>query len=251
MDDSRALVITGAARGIGASIARRAAAQDIPVAVLYRTSADAASRLAADIDAAGGKVIALATDVGDEVDVERAFDTIDQEFGGVRGLVINAVTAGDRNNLADWSLDQVQAVFRTNVIGAFLCARAATRRLSTRYGGAGGAIVSMSSTHAITSGAPHSWIPFAASKAALEAMTRGLAKELAEEAVRVNTVRVGVIDTETRWTQGADHVHGLIDAFVPMKRIGSPDEVAAAVLWLLSDNASYVTGATLDVAGGM
>lgn len=251
MDDPRALLITGAAQGIGARIARRAAARNIPVAVLYRTSDDAARRLAADIESAGGKIITFAADVGDEEDVDRAFAAVDEAFGGIRGLVNNAVTAGDRNDFCDWSLDQVQAVFRTNVFGAFLCARAATRRLSTRHGGGGGGIVSMSSTYAVVNGAPHSWIPFAASKAALETMTRGLAKELADQGVRVNTVRVGVIDTPTRWTQGTDHVHRLVDTAVPMKRIGNPDEVAAAVLWLLSDDASYVTGATLDVAGGM
>lgn len=251
MADSRALVITGAAQGIGACIARQAAARNIPVAVLYRTSEDAARKLAVEIESGGGKVMVLAADLGEERDVDRAFSAIDTAFGGVRGLVNNAVTAGDRNEFPDWSLEQVQAVFRTNVFGAFLCARAATRRLSTRYGGIGGAIVSMSSAYAITSAAPHGWIPFAASKAALETMTRGLAKELAEDGVRVNTVRVGVIDTPTRWTQGTDHVQRLIHTVVPMKRIGSPEEVAATVLWLLSDDASYVTGATLDVAGGI
>lgn len=251
MEDTRALVITGAAQGIGACIARRAAARNIPVAVLYRSSEEAAQELTDEIESTGGKVIAIAADIGDEGDVNRAFDTIDTSFGGVLALVNNAVTTGDRNEFRDWSLMQVESVFRTNVFGAFLCARAATRRLSTRYGGAGGSIVSMSSAYAVASGGAHGWIPFAASKAALETITRGLAKELAEDGVRVNTVRVGIVDTPTRWTQGTDHVHRLIDTVVPMKRIGSPDEVAAAVLWLLSDDASYVTGATLDVAGGI
>jgi len=251
VEDSRALVITGAAQGIGACIARQAAARNIPVAVLYRTSTDAARQLVSDIESTGGRAIAIAADLGDEAAVETVFDAVDQAFGGVRGLVNNAVTAGDRNEFPDWSLKQVEAVFRTNVFGAFLCARAATRRMSTRYGGAGGAIVSMSSAVAVITGAPHGWIPFAASKAAVETMSRGLAKELAGDGVRVNTVRVGVIDTPTRWTQGTDHVHHLIDTMVPMKRIGSPDEVAAAVLWLLSDAASYITGAALDVAGGI
>lgn len=251
MDDTRALVITGAARGIGACIARQAAAHNIPVAVLYRTSEDAARQLAGEIESDGGRVIAIAADVGDEGDVDRAFDVIDTAFGGVRGLVNNAVTAGDRNEFPDWTLAQVEAVFQTNVFGAFLCARAVTRRLSTRYGGAGGAIVSISSGYAVSSGAPHGWVPFAASKAALETMTRGLASELACDGVRVNTIRVGVIDTPTRWAQGTDYVNHLIDTIVPMKRIGSPDEVAAAVLWLLSNDSAYVTGATLDVAGGL
>jgi NAD(P)-dependent dehydrogenase (short-subunit alcohol dehydrogenase family) len=246
-----ALVITGAARGIGACIARRAASANIPVAVLYRTSHDDAEGVAGGIVSAGGQAIAIAADVGDEADVNRAFDIVDKTFGGVSGLVNNAVLPGERNEFVDWQLDQVESVFRTNVFGAFLCARAAATRMSLRSGGRGGAIVSMSSAHAVNSAAPHGWIPFAASKAALETMSRGLAKELADDGVRVNVIRVGVIDTETRWTQGEDHVHNLIDNLVPMNRIGSADEVAAAALWLLSADASYVTGAALDVAGGL
>lgn len=247
---SGALVVTGGSRGIGARVAFLAAQAGMPVALLYRSRAEAAAEVVRGIEAAGGRAVAIAADVGSEADVVRAFETVDRAFGGLCGLVNNAVIAGDRSRVADLRMDQLELVFRTNVFGAFLCSREATKRLSTRSGGMGGAIVSMSSKIAIDTGAPGAWVPFAACKGALEIMSRGLAKELAEEGVRVNVVRLGVIDTETRWTQGEDRVKKLV-AQVPMARIGQPDEVAAAVLWLLSAEASYVTGATLDIAGGL
>jgi len=147
-------------------------------------------------------------------------------------------------------MDLIERVWRANLLGILICAREAAQRLSTRAGGAGGAIVSLSSARAIHTGGAGGWLPFAASKAAIETVSRGLAADLAEEGIRVNVVRVGVADTETRRSQGADYVRQLVTQ-VPMRRIGTVDEVSAAILWLLSPHASYVTGATLDVAGGL
>ena len=245
MDSNGALVVTGGARGIGASIVRRAAATGMPVALLYRTSGDAAAKLVEDVEAAGGRALAVAADITAEPDVERAFALVEDTFGGVRGLVNNAVAnPGPQRPLADLRPEQFEETYRVNVFGAFLCIRAAVARMA-----GGGAIVSLSSAAALKTGAPGTWIPFAAGKAALETMSRGLATELAPGGIRVNVVRCGVIDTETRWTQGAEYVNQLIER-VPLGRIGRPDEVADTVLWLLSDQASYVTGIALDVTGG-
>jgi NAD(P)-dependent dehydrogenase (short-subunit alcohol dehydrogenase family) len=244
-----ALVITGGGRGIGAQIALGAAGAGTPVALVYRSRSDAASRVVAEIEAAGGRAIAIASDVGSETDVLRAFDIVDHAFGNLSGLVNNAVTAGEPTRLAELRMEQLELLFRTNVFGSFLCAREAAKRLSIRNGGSGGAIVTMSSSVAIKTGGPGAYVSFSACKGALETMSQGLAKELAEEGVRVNVVRCGVIDTETRRTQGEDRIQRLL-AQVPMARMGTPTEVAAAVLWLLSAEASYVTGATLDVTGG-
>jgi NAD(P)-dependent dehydrogenase (short-subunit alcohol dehydrogenase family) len=180
----------------------------------------------------------------------RAFAAIDEAFGGLCGLVNNAVDAGPPGRLADLRIDALERVFRTNVFGAFACSREAARRLSTRNGGAGGAIVTMSSAIAVKTGAPGTWVHFAASKSALETMSLGLARELAQEGIRVNVVRCGVIATEARLAQDSDYRDRVL-AQVPMGRMGDRDEAAAAVLWLLSADSSYVTGATLDVAGGL
>jgi len=244
---NQALVITGAANGIGARtaiLARR------PVAILHRTRADEAGEVAAQIERAGGRAIAIAADIGVEADVVRAFETIDRTFGGVSGLVNNAVDPGPRRRLADLATEDLERVFRTNVLGAFFCTREAAKRMSTNNGGAGGAVVSMSSLLAVKTGAPGAWVHFASSKAALETMSYGLAKELAPEGIRVNVVRCGVIATERRLGQDKDFRDQAL-AQVAMGRMGDPDEVAKAVLWLLSDDAAYVTGATVDVAGGL
>ena len=244
-----ALVVTGGGRGIGAQVALRAARSGTPVALINRSRSDASLRVVAEIEAAGGRAMAIAADVGDEQEVARAFSTVDAAFGGVRGLVNNAVVAGDPRRLEDLRPDELERVFRTNVFGAFWCAREAARRMSVRSGGHGGGIVSMSSTFATSTGAP-GWVHFAASKGALETMSRGLAKELAGDGIRVNVVSCGVIGTESRLSQ-EETFRARALAHVPMARMGAPAEAAAAVLWLLSDDASYVSGATLDVAGAM
>jgi NAD(P)-dependent dehydrogenase (short-subunit alcohol dehydrogenase family) len=245
-----ALVVTGGGRGIGARIAVQAARGGAPVALVYRSRPDNAARVVAEIQAAGGRAMAIAADVGSEADVARTFEAVDATFGPVGGLVNNAVMAGPPRRLAELPADELEAVFRTNVLGAFFCCREATRRLSTKNGGDGGGIVLVSSAHAVNTGAPGNWVHFAASKASLETMSRGLARELAAEGIRVNVVRPGVIATESRLGQPKEHLDRTL-AQIPLARMGDAGDVAAAVLWLLSDDASYVTGATLDVAGGL
>jgi NAD(P)-dependent dehydrogenase (short-subunit alcohol dehydrogenase family) len=245
-----AIVVTGGGRGIGAQVALGAARSGAPVALLYRSRPDNASHVVKEIKAGGGQAIAIAADVGNEADVVRAFKAIDDVFGTLGGVVNNAVMTGPPRRLAELPVDELEMVFRTNVFGAFLCAREAAKRLSTRNGGGGGGIVMISSAHAVNTGGPGNWVHFAASKGAVETMSRGLAKELAAQGIRVNVVRPGVIATETRLSQPADHLTRTL-AQVPMARMGDPAEVATAVLWLLSSESSYVTGAMLDVAGGL
>jgi len=249
-DDGGALIVTGAARGIGAQVARQAAAAGTPVALFYRSSAGPAEQVASDITSAGGRAVAIRADLGLEQQVVQAFETVDQALGRLGGLVNNAVFAGEPTPLRDLRMDQVERVWRANLVGTLLCAQEAARRMSTHAGGTGGAIVSLSSSRAVHTGGAGGWLPFAASKAAIETVSRGLAADLAQEGIRVNVVRVGVADTETRRSQGADYVRQLVTQ-VPMRRIGTVDEISAAVLWLLSPHASYITGATLDVAGGL
>jgi NAD(P)-dependent dehydrogenase (short-subunit alcohol dehydrogenase family) len=244
-----ALVVTGGGRGIGAEIARRAARAGTPVALIYRSRADAAAHVVAEIVAEGGRAIALGADIGDEAAVVHAFAAVDEAFGGLGGLVNNAVDPGTPTLLPALKVEDLERVFRTNLFGAFLCAREAAKRLSTKQGGRGGAIVSLSSAIAVKTGAA-GWVHFAASKAALETMSLGLARELAAEGIRVNVVRAGVIATETRLGQRKDFLDRAV-AQIPMVRMGDPAEVASAVLWLLSADAGYVTGATLDVTGGI
>lgn len=245
-----ALVVTGGGRGIGARIALRAAQGGMPVALIYYSRPDNAARVVGEIEAGGGRAIAIRADVGSEAAVARAFTAADSALGPLGGLVNNAVWAGPPHTLAELPASELEAVFRTNVFGAFLCSREAARRLSTANGGRGGGIVTLSSAHAVNTGAPGNWVHFAASKASLETMSRGLARELAGQGIRVNVVRPGVIATETRLGQPRDHLDRTLRQ-VPLARMGTADEVATAVLWLLSDEASYVTGAALDVAGGL
>lgn len=245
-----ALIVTGGIRGIGAEIARRAAATGQAVALIYHTRSEAAASVVREIEATGGRALAVAADVGDEAAVERAFSAADQAFGSVSGLVNAAVFAGPSARVVDTEMANVERAFRTNVFGALHCARALIRRTSTRTGGSGGAIVTLTSAVAERTGGAGSWVPFSASKVALETLSRGLAKELAPEGIRVNVVRCGVIGTETRFTQPKEYLERTL-LQVPLARMGQPSEVAAAALWLLSEQASYVTGAILDVAGGL
>jgi NAD(P)-dependent dehydrogenase (short-subunit alcohol dehydrogenase family) len=248
--NSAALVVTGGGRGIGAQIALRAGRSGMPVALIYHSRPDNAAQIAGEIEAAGGQAIAIRADVGCQADVERAFAAADSTLGPLGGLVNNAVWAGPPRTLAELPASELEDVFRTNVFGAFFCSREAARRLSTKNGGGGGSIVTLSSAHAVNTGAPGNWVHFAASKASLETMSRGLARELAGQGIRVNVVRPGVIATESRLGQPEEHLDRTLRQ-VPLARMGTADEVAGAVLWLLSEDASYVTGATLDVAGGL
>lgn len=241
------LIVTGGGRGIGAQIALRAGQAGVPVAVLYHSRPGNAARVVSDIRAGGGRAMAIGADVGREDDVTRAFAAAEAELGPLGGLVNNSVLSGPPRRLADLPASELEEVFRTNVFGAFLCCREAARRMPAR---GGGAIVTLSSAYAVMTGAPGTWVHFAASKASLETMSRGLARELAADGIRVNVVRPGVIATESRRTQPREHVDRALGQ-VPLARMGTAGEVAAAVLWLLSDEASYVTGATLDVTGGL
>jgi len=245
----KALIITGGGRGIGAAAARLAARRGYAVCVNYRRNRQAAEAVAASIEAEGGRAIAVAADVAVEADVARLFETSDRTLGPLVGLVNNAGILEAQMRVEAMDAARLQRVFATNVVGAFLCAREAVRRMSSRHGGSGGAIVNVSSRAALL-GSAGEYIDYAASKGAMDTMTIGLAREVAEEGIRVNAVRAGVIYTEMHASGGEPDRVDRVKASVPMKRGGSPEEVAHAILWLLSGEASYTTGAFIDVAGG-
>jgi NAD(P)-dependent dehydrogenase (short-subunit alcohol dehydrogenase family) len=246
---SNVMLITGASRGIGAATARLAAARGYAVAVNYRASKKAAEALVDAIAAAGGRAISIQGDVAVESDVKRLFETVDSELGRLAVLVNNAGILETRMRLDEMTPERWRRVLATNVVGSFLCAREAVRRMSTRHGGSGGAIVNVGSA-ASRLGSPNEFIDYAASKGAVDAMTTGLAKEVAREKIRVNVVRPGLIRTDIHASSGQpDRVERLQDA-VPIGRAGEPEEVAEAILWLASDQASYVTGAFIDVSAG-
>lgn len=243
------VVITGASRGIGAATARLAGAAGYSVCVNYRTNRDAAGRVVADIESAGGKAIAIGGDVAVEQDVIRLFDTAVERLGPLTALVNNAGILETQTRLDGMTASRLERVFATNIVGAFLCAREAIRRLSTRHGGRGGAIVNVSSM-AARLGSPGEYIDYAASKGAIDTLTIGLSREVAEEGIRVNAVRPGFVYTDIHASGGEPNRVDRVKAFVPMKRGGQPEEVARAILWLLSEDASYTTGAFIDVSGG-
>jgi NAD(P)-dependent dehydrogenase (short-subunit alcohol dehydrogenase family) len=241
--------VTGASRGIGAAVATAAAARGYAVAVNYARDAAAAEAVARAIGAAGGTAHAIAADVSREDDVLRLFETAERELGPVRALVNNAGISGSLGRLEDVDAGEIARVLAVNVIGTMLCAREAVRRMSTKHGGQGGAIVNISSRAAQLGGAGE-WLHYAASKGAVETFSVGLAREVGAEGIRVNAVSPGLIETELHAAAGApDRLERLVGG-VPQGRAGTADEVAAAVLWLLSPEASYVNGAILAVAGG-
>jgi NAD(P)-dependent dehydrogenase (short-subunit alcohol dehydrogenase family) len=243
------LVVTGGSRGIGAATARLAAARGFAVAVNYRSHQAAADEVVRDIEQAGGRAVAIQADVSSEADVCRMFERTDRLLGTLTALVNNAGILEAQMRLDAMDADRLHRVFATNVTGAFLCAREAVRRMSTARGGRGGVIVNVSSG-AARLGAPGEYVDYAASKGAIDTMTIGLAREVAEEGIRVNAVRPGFIYTDIHASGGEPNRVDRVKAFVPMRRGGSPEEVAHAILWLLSDEASYSTGTFIDVTGG-
>ncbi|MEO9103209.1 MAG: SDR family oxidoreductase [Burkholderiaceae bacterium] len=246
---NKVLLVTGASRGIGAATARLAAAEGYAVAVNYASNEKAAQEVVKAIEASGGIAVALQADVGDEAQVMRLFEQVDEQLGPLTALVNNAGVVDVASPVAEMTGARLKRMFDINVLGSIFCAREAVRRMSTQRGGHGGAIVNLSSA-AARLGSPGQYVDYAAAKGAIDAFTMGLAKEVAAEGIRVNAVRPGLIDTDIHASGGEpDRVARLVH-MVPMQRSGSAEEVAQAVVWLLSDGASYTTMSLLDVSGG-
>ncbi len=243
------LLITGGSRGIGAATALLAAQDGWAVAVNYANNQAAANQVVQAIAQAGGQAIAVQGDVADEAQIVRMFATVDQQLGRVTGLVNNAGVVDVTARVEDMSWQRLERMMRINVLGSFACAKEAIRRMSTRHGGQGGVIVNLSSV-AARLGAPAQYVDYAASKGAIDTFTVGLAKELATENIRVNAVRPGVIDTDIHASGGLPNRARDLAPQIPMQRPGTAEETAQAIVWLLSDKASYVTGTCLDVTGG-
>ena len=243
------MLVTGASRGIGAATAVLAAERGFDVAIGYRRDSGAAESVAEQARAHGARALTIQADIANEADVERMFTTVGSALGPLAVLVNNAGTLDLQMRLDEMTADRVERTLRVNVLGVFLCCRAAVRRMSTRYGGAGGRIVNVSSA-AARLGSAREYVDYAASKGAVDTMTVGLANEVAGEGIRVNAVRPGVIYTEIHALGGEPGRVDRVKAGIPMKRGGEPSEVARAILWLASGESSYTTGAFVDVSGG-
>ncbi|WP_298824461.1 SDR family oxidoreductase [uncultured Piscinibacter sp.] len=248
-EPSTSVLVTGGSRGIGAAAARQLAALGHAVAVNYTRDAATAEALVAQIRAGGGEATAIQADVSDAAQVAAMFARIDREMPRLAGLVNNAGVVDLPARIDEMDAARLQRMFAINVFGSFFCAREAVRRMSTRHGGRGGAIVNLSSA-AARLGSPGQYVDYAAAKGAIDTFTVGLAKEVATEAIRVNAIRPGIIETDIHASGGLPDRASQLAPQVPMQRAGSADEVAHAIVWLLSDAASYTTGAILDVSGG-
>ncbi len=246
----KTIIITGASRGIGAVTARLAAAKGFAVCINHRDSAAEAAGLAKEIENGGGRAIVVRADVSREEEVIRLFETTDRQLGRVSALVNNAGFTGPAGRRIE-NIDPatLRAVFDTNVIGSMLCAREAIRRMSTRHGGRGGHIINLSST-ATRMGSPNDWVDYAASKGAIDVFTQGLAREVAEDGIRVNAVAPGLIDTELHARAGEPDRASRYLSQIPLKRAGTAEEVAQTILWLITEAPPYITGAIVPVSGG-
>ncbi|AJD43103.1 SDR family oxidoreductase [Rhizobium sp. SEMIA 4085] len=249
MSDVPVLLVTGASRGIGAAVSRLAAKQGWRVAVNYVSNRAAADAVIEAITADGGEAIAVKGDVGNAADITSMFETVDRHFGRLDGLVNNAGIVDTAQRVDEMSVERIERMMRVNVTGSILCAAEAVRRMSSKHGGKGGAIVNISSMAAII-GSPSQYVDYAASKAAIDTFTIGLAREVAADGIRVNAIRPGIIDTDIHASGGLPDRARDMAPNIPMQRPGTAEEVADAVLYLLSSAASYVTGAILNVSGG-
>lgn len=243
------ILITGGGRGIGAACALLAAQKGYKVCINNKTDGGAAAKVVSAIEVSGGAALAVQADVSDEAEVERMFALIDERFGKLNALINNAGILSRQMRVDQVDAARINRIMETNVTGSFLCAREAVRRMSTKYGGLGGGIVNISSRAAVL-GSAGEYVDYAASKAALDALTIGLSKEVANEGIRVNGVRPGLIHTEMHASGGEPDRINRLKSSVPMQRGGDPDEVARAAFWLLSDEASFTTGTFIDVSGG-
>ncbi len=249
MTDGPVLLVTGGSRGIGAAACLAAARHGWRVAVNYASNEEAANAVVSEIKKAGGNAIAIKGDVGNAADIVSMFEAIDRHFGRLDGLVNNAGIVDYIARVDEMSAERLERMMRINVTGSILCAGEAVRRMSTRHGGQGGAIVNVSSMAAVIGG-PAQYVDYAASKAAIDTFTIGLSKEVAAEGIRVNAIRPGIIETDIHASGGQPHRPKEMASSIPMKRTGQAEEVADAIVYLLSSSASYITGAILNVSGG-
>ena len=245
----KTVLITGGSRGIGAATALLAAQNGYRVVVNFRERKDRAEQIVAQIQAMGGEAIALQADVSQEDQVVHMFEQIDSRFGTISALVNNAGIIAPLSRVEDYDVDRIKRIFEVNVVGAILCAREAIRRMSVSRGGSGGSIINNTSG-AARLGSPNDYVDYAASKGAIDTFTIGLAKEVASENIRVNAVRVGFTNTEMNYGEGHSERFERMINTIAMRRMGLPEEIAEAILWLLSDKSSYCTGTILDVTGG-
>ncbi len=244
------MIVTGGARGIGAATAKLAAARGYAVCINYQYDRDAAEQVVRDITIQRGQAIAVQADISSEPSVLALYQQVDSILGKVSALVNNAATLEPQMRLDAMEASRIERIFAVNVLGSMICAREAVRRMSTRHEGCGGGIVNISSA-AAKYGSPGEYVDYAASKGAVETFTIGLAKEVAQEGIRVNAVRPGFIYTELHTKGGEPQRVDRVKMLAPMQRGGQPEEVAGAILWLLSDEASYITGTIIDVSGGL
>ena len=245
------MLVTGGSRGIGAATCLMAAKHGYAVAVNYHSNREAADAVVAAIEKDGGKALAIQADVADEQDVVRLFATVDDKLGRITALVNNAGIVDQPAKVADMAAERVARMMSVNVVGPFLCAREAIRRMGTSYGGPGGVIINVSSaaSHAAGSGGANTYIDYGASKGAIDTFTEGLAKEVAPEQIRVSAVRPGVVDTEIHASGGLPDKPEQAKSVIPLGRVGQPEDIAEAILYL--SEAQFTTGAFLDVDGGV